>query len=104
MTPLQLQTVISNIGKDIKHLNKFKSDQKIDKDYANELNQGLRQYGLINVFRANTTVKTVKKKLNEYKDDFDTSLTVANVQGKIGSLSEAPQIKKSEDKKKAESI
>ena len=65
----------------------------------------MREYGLINVFRANTTVRTVKKRLNDYKDDFETSLTVANVQGKLGGLSEAPQIKKSEDKKKeAESI
>ncbi len=59
LTKLQLQTVITNIDKDIKHLKKFQSDQKIDKDYTNELNEGLREYGLINVFRANTTVKTV---------------------------------------------
>ena len=65
LTPLQLQTVITNIGKDIKHLNKYKSDQKIDKKYADELNEGLRQYGLINVFRASTTVRTVKKRLIE---------------------------------------
>ena len=64
----------------------------------------MREYGLINVFRASTTVKTVKKRLIEYKEDFETSLTVADVQGKIGGLDE-PQIEKSEDKKKeAESI
>ena len=42
MTPLQLQTVITNIDKDIKHLNKFKNENKIDKNYADELNEGLR--------------------------------------------------------------
>ncbi len=63
MTPLQLQTVITNIDEDIKHLKKFQNNQKIDKDYANELNEGLREYGLINVFRASTTVRTVKKKV-----------------------------------------
>ncbi len=104
MTPLQLQTVITNIDKDIKHLKKFQSDQKIDKDYANELNEGLREYGLINVFRKNTTVKTVKKRLNDYRAEFDTSLIIANTKAKLGGLSETPQINKSEDKKKAESI
>ncbi len=60
----------------------------------------MREYGLINVFRANTSVRTVKKRLNDYRAEFDTSLTIA----KLGGLSEAPQNKKSEDKKKAESI
>jgi hypothetical protein len=104
LTPLQLQTVITNIDKDIKHLKKFQNDQKIDKDYANELNEGLREYGLTNVFRKNTTVKTVKKRLNDYKAEFDTSLTIAKTKAKLGGSSETPQIKKSEDKKKAESI
>jgi hypothetical protein len=104
LTPLQLQTVITNIDKDIKHLKKFQNDQKIDKDYTNELNEGLREYGLINVFRANTSVRTVKKRLNDYRTEFDTSLTIAKTKAKLGGLSEAPQIKKSEDKKKAESI
>ena len=104
LTPLQLQTVITNIDEDIKHLKKFQSDQKIDKDYANELNEGLREYGLINVFRKNTTVKTVKKRLNDYRAEFDTSLTIAKTKSKLGGLSETPQINKSEDKKKAESI
>ena len=64
----------------------------------------MREYGLINVFRANTTVKTVKKRLNDYKAEFDTFITIAKTNAKLGGLSETPQIKKSEEKKKAESI
>ncbi len=60
----------------------------------------MREYGLINVFRASTTVRTVKKRLNEYKAEFDTSLTIANTKAKLGSLSEAPQVRKCGDKKK----
>ena len=100
LTQDKLVEVIQGLNNEIENLSQYKATSKIGKDYADELNEAFGKYGIIKQFRAKTSIKTVRRKLEAFKSDYEVQQSAHKIRG----LETTSQAEEKYKAKKTESI